>query len=250
MHINVTIVAANPAGHASICAALVATQLPAAASSVHCPCSLSASSCSVDGDCCRVALEAGDTQQLAALMDQNFDLRRQLFGDAAIGADNLRMIQTARSVGGRACTALALRWVDGPEQWGGSELGSCTGPLLSPALDPLCSQQPAAHTPCLHTGTGCLGLDQPLQGAGKLTVCTGTECCSLLPAAAAKFTGSGGAAVALCPEGVRQGEALQDACRKAGFECIQVQVGPPHSLPDMPDSHELPDALVCSDSQP
>ncbi len=77
----------------------------------------------------------------------------------------------------------------------------------------------------------------------------GTECNSLLLAAAAKFTGSGGAAVALCPEGVRQGEALQEACRKAGFECIQIQVGPPHSLPDMPDSHELPDALTCSASQ-
>ena len=56
-------------------------------------------------DCCRVALEAGDTQQLSALIDQNFDLRRQLFGDEAIGAGNLRMIQTARSVGGGACTA-------------------------------------------------------------------------------------------------------------------------------------------------
>ena len=96
-----------------------------------------------------------------------------------------------------------------------------------------CAQALSAAACCLH-----------------LTVCAGVDCCSLLPAAAAKFTGSGGAAVALCPEGVRQSEALQDACRKAGFECIQVQVGPPHSLPDMPDPHEPPGAQIRSDSQP
>ncbi len=77
-------------------------------------------------------------QQLAALMDQNFDLRRHLFGDAAIGAENLRMIQTARSVGGEACPAAALLWVVGAEggscwrieQWGGLEQRSCTVLLL------------------------------------------------------------------------------------------------------------------------
>ena len=108
-------------------------------------------------DCCRVALEAGDMQQLACLMDQNFDLRRQLFGDAAIGADNLRMIQTARSVGGRACIALPLLWVLGPEGgscrrmelWGGLEQGGCTVLLLRPVWDSLCSQQPATRRPCL-----------------------------------------------------------------------------------------------------
>ena len=36
-------------------------------------------------------------------MDENFDLRRQLFGDALIGVENLQMIETARSVGGRLC---------------------------------------------------------------------------------------------------------------------------------------------------
>ena len=96
---------------------------------------------------------------------------------------------------------------------------------------------------------GAEGVDQVPSGAARIKVCAGTECCSLLPAAAAKFTGSGGAAVALCPKGARQGEALQAACRKAGLECIQVQVGPPHNLPDMPDSRELPDALIHSDSQ-
>jgi glucuronokinase len=32
-------------------------------------------------------------------MNQNFNLRRSLYGDAAIGADNLEMIQIARSNG-------------------------------------------------------------------------------------------------------------------------------------------------------
>lgn len=37
---------------------------------------------------------------LAKLMDANFDLRRSMFGDAALGAVNLKMIVVARSVGG------------------------------------------------------------------------------------------------------------------------------------------------------
>ena len=44
--------------------------------------------------------------------------------------------------------------------------------------------------------------------------------------AAAKLTGSGGAVVALCPDGERQAARLREACHHAGFECVAVQVGP------------------------
>lgn len=45
-------------------------------------------------------LEAGEYNQLAELMNRNFDLRRSMFGDAALGSTNLQMIELARSVGG------------------------------------------------------------------------------------------------------------------------------------------------------
>ena len=48
----------------------------------------------------RAALQARDHAALAALMDRNFDLRRQMFGDAALGALNLRMVLAARALGG------------------------------------------------------------------------------------------------------------------------------------------------------
>jgi glucuronokinase len=48
----------------------------------------------------RHALEARDHAALAALMDRNFDLRRCMFGDAALGALNLRMVLAARALGG------------------------------------------------------------------------------------------------------------------------------------------------------
>ena len=44
--------------------------------------------------------------------------------------------------------------------------------------------------------------------------------------AAAKFTGSGGAAVALCPEGDGQAKATYDACRAKGFEVAEVILNP------------------------
>lgn len=46
---------------------------------------------------------------LAQLMDENFDTRRQLFGDQLLGDVNLRMIRCARSVGCRALP-LPLAW--------------------------------------------------------------------------------------------------------------------------------------------
>lgn len=91
----------------------------------------------------REALLQRDHAQMAALMSENLSLRRQLFGDAVVGAASLAMAETAASVG-----------------------------------------------------------------------------------AAAKLTGSGGAVVALCPEGERQAAALQAACRARGLQCVPVVVGP------------------------
>lgn len=76
-------------------------------------------------------------------MRHNFSLRRQLYGDAVVGAENLAMVAAAESVG-----------------------------------------------------------------------------------AAGKLTGSGGAVVALCPEGDAQAERLRATCAAAGFECVPVEVGP------------------------
>jgi len=45
------------------------------------------------------ALKAGDTQTFGELMNRNFDLRRQLYGDEAIGEENLEMIMLARRLG-------------------------------------------------------------------------------------------------------------------------------------------------------
>lgn len=44
--------------------------------------------------------------------------------------------------------------------------------------------------------------------------------------AAAKFTGSGGAIVAFCPDGPSQAKLLTDACTKAGFIIEEVKVVP------------------------
>ena len=63
---------------------------------------------------CSEALAEGDLDTVAQLMNTNFDLRRRMFGDAALGAVNLRMIELARSVGGTAiysytaCTLIRL----------------------------------------------------------------------------------------------------------------------------------------------
>ncbi|XP_057482617.1 LOW QUALITY PROTEIN: glucuronokinase 1-like [Actinidia eriantha] len=44
--------------------------------------------------------------------------------------------------------------------------------------------------------------------------------------AAAKFTGSGGAVVAFCPDGASQAKLLEDACHEAGFVIQPVKVVP------------------------
>lgn len=80
---------------------------------------------------------------LVQLMNQNFDLRRKMFGDEVLGELNLKMIEVARSVG-----------------------------------------------------------------------------------AASKFTGSGGAIIAFCPEGPDQVKRLEDACYKSGFILQPVIVIP------------------------
>ncbi|KAI3433636.1 hypothetical protein D9Q98_003445 [Chlorella vulgaris] len=48
------------------------------------------------------ALQQQDTQQLANLMQQNFILRRQIYGDAVVGAANLGMVEAAAAVGAAA----------------------------------------------------------------------------------------------------------------------------------------------------
>ncbi|KAJ0667800.1 putative glucuronokinase [Helianthus annuus] len=91
----------------------------------------------------KTALLEKDYAKLATLMNRNFNLRRRMFGDAALGSLNIEMVEVARRVG-----------------------------------------------------------------------------------AASKFTGSGGAVVAFCPDGPSQVELLTDACKKAGFSILPVKVVP------------------------
>lgn len=44
--------------------------------------------------------------------------------------------------------------------------------------------------------------------------------------AASKFTGSGGAVVAFCPNGVSQAKLLEEECNKAGFVLQPIQIVP------------------------
>lgn len=44
--------------------------------------------------------------------------------------------------------------------------------------------------------------------------------------AASKFTGSGGAVVAFCPEGTSQVKLLEDECHKTGFELLPLEPFP------------------------
>ncbi|CAB4000848.1 glucuronokinase 1-like [Paramuricea clavata] len=50
-------------------------------------------------DQARDALEKMDITRLADIMNKNFDLRRKIYGDAALGESNLRMIEIARQSG-------------------------------------------------------------------------------------------------------------------------------------------------------
>lgn len=48
------------------------------------------------------ALEEGDHKYLGVLMNKNFDLRRKIYGDRAIGERNLKIVEIARSLGAPA----------------------------------------------------------------------------------------------------------------------------------------------------
>jgi glucuronokinase len=45
------------------------------------------------------AIEAKDWTLLSALMNRNFDLRRQIYGDDALGAKTIRMVEIGREYG-------------------------------------------------------------------------------------------------------------------------------------------------------
>jgi len=47
----------------------------------------------------RAALEAQDFEAAGRLMNENFDIRRRMYGDECLGPTNLRMIELARSLG-------------------------------------------------------------------------------------------------------------------------------------------------------
>ena len=50
-------------------------------------------------DTAKEALEGGRSHELAALMAQNFAWRRKMYGDAVVGAVNLKAIEIAESCG-------------------------------------------------------------------------------------------------------------------------------------------------------
>lgn len=69
----------------------------------------------------RTALLENNYSELANLMNRNFDLRRKMFGDEVLGALNIKMIETARSVGAAAKFtgsggAIVVFCPEGPEQ--------------------------------------------------------------------------------------------------------------------------------------
>ncbi|OVA18231.1 GHMP kinase N-terminal domain [Macleaya cordata] len=97
----------------------------------------------------RTALFEKDYTKLVELMNRNFDLRRRMFGDDALGSMNIEMVEVPRRIG-----------------------------------------------------------------------------------AASKFTGSGGAVIAYCPDGPSQVKFLEDACKEAGFK-VQPAVVVPSFLNDV-----------------
>lgn len=50
-------------------------------------------------DQARTCLEQRDAAGLAVLMEQNFTMRRRLYGDAVVGEKNIQMVQLARAFG-------------------------------------------------------------------------------------------------------------------------------------------------------
>ena len=50
-------------------------------------------------DAAKIAIQENNVPALQELMNANFNLRRELYGDACVGASNLRMIQIARDLG-------------------------------------------------------------------------------------------------------------------------------------------------------
>jgi len=68
----------------------------------------------------REALEEGDHERLARIMDANFDLRREIYGDEVIGEQNLEMVSMAREFGlpakftGSGGAITGILWPDRP----------------------------------------------------------------------------------------------------------------------------------------
>lgn len=163
---------------------------------------------------CRDALESKDYAKFGELMDQNFDTRRRLFGDAVLGSVNLRMIETARSVGGARQTVNI----------------KCRTPLQNMTRRYSCTIERrggrmkwtgTAHWHC-HPD---IIREIPSLLQKRWNPMMTTEFC-LHVSAAAKFTGSGGAIVAFCSAGRDQEQQLKAACEQEGFMVMPVEIGP------------------------
>ena len=162
----------------------------------------------------RSAIEREDELALALLMNKNFELRRQVFGNAALGEANLAMVKCAWSVNGRALHSIVVR-----------SKACCKASTAASVKVPRHgrTQHDIERHSCV-----MLADTQQSKAAPPLQSCYGPL---LMLAAAAKFTGSGGAIVALCPEGEPQEAALKAACEREGFVCVPVQVCCPHHPP-------------------
>lgn len=62
--------------------------------------------------------------------------------------------------------------------------------------------------------------------------------------AGCKFTGSGGAVIALCPHGDHQAEKLRSACELAGFAVQLAVLGPPNVRSSYSKTMECTDGLA------
>lgn len=50
-------------------------------------------------DAARDCLLRGDKRRLATLMEENFALRRRMYGDAVVGAKNIQVVELAAGMG-------------------------------------------------------------------------------------------------------------------------------------------------------